>query len=294
MVTANHYELLVIIIDDLDRLPALLDALREAGVSGATLLTSIGAYRAKNWLDEIGLAGLHKMFGAAELKRRTLLAVIRAEHVDGAIAAAEQAMGGFGRENSGILFTVPVRRAVGVQKRERRERSETIPATDLTDIMIRDTPLDQVVHILNIEPVVMPTSATLLEAAKAFLQSPYAHVGAIISQTGHLLGVITLRQLADHIFFGIMPEVFYSELTSDIDQSLDFGKMANVHNIADLMLEPVSIRLSDTVGDAFAQMHKHGLSGLPIVDENTRVVGYISLQDLLNLSLDILKGRKSS
>ncbi len=280
------YELLVIILDDLDRLPALLKALRDAGVSGSTLFDSIGGYRASTWLDEIGLSGIRKMFGAAEeLKRRTVLAVVENEKMDGAIAAAEQAVGGFGRPDSGILFTIPVTRALGLHKRPRTEESETIPVPDLAELAIREMPVSEAAKLLAIEPVVVNSGASLLEAVAAMSKSPSAHVAAIISRTGHLLGLVTLRNLADHIFFGIMPEVFYGEVTTDMDRSLDFGEMANVHNIADLMIDPVSVHASDTVGQAFRLMHTHDLSGLPIVDDNNHVVGFVGMLELLELVL---------
>ena len=280
------YELLVIILDDLDRLPALLKALRDAGVSGSTLFDSIGGYRASTWLDEIGLSGIRKMFGAAEeLKRRTVLAVVENEKMDGAIAAAEQAVGGFGRPDSGILFTIPVTRALGLHKRPRTEESETIPVPDLAELAIREMPVSEAAKLLAIEPVVVNSGASLLEAVAAMSKSPSAHVAAIISRTGHLLGLVTLRNLADHIFFGIMPEVFYGEVTTDMDRSLDFGEMANVHNIADLMIDPVSVHASDTVGQAFRLMHMHNLSGLPIVDDNNHVVGFVGMLELLDLIL---------
>ena len=280
------YELLVIILDDLERLPALLEALRDAGVSGSTLFDSIGGYRASTWLDEIGLSGIRKMFGAAEeLKRRTLLAVVESEKIDGAIAAAEQAVGGFGRPDSGILFTIPITRVLGLHKRPRTEESETIPVPDLAELAIREMPVSEAAKLLPIEPVVIDAGASLLEAVAAMSKSPSAHVAAVISSTGHLLGLVTLRNLADHIFFGIMPEVFYGEVTTDMDRSLDFGEMANVHNIADLMIDPVSVHASDTVGQAFRLMHMHNLSGLPIVDDNNHVVGFVGMLELLDLIL---------
>ncbi len=280
------YELLVIILDDLERLPALLEALRDAGVSGSTLFDSIGGYRASTWLDEIGLSGIRKMFGAAEeLKRRTLLAVVENEKIDGAIAAAEQAVGGFGRPDSGILFTIPITRVLGLHKRPRTEEFETIPVPDLAELAIREMPVSEAAKLLSIEPVVVNSGASLLEAVAAMSKSPSAHVAAVISRTGHLLGLVTLRNLADHIFFGIMPEVFYGEVTTDMDRSLDFGEMANVHNIADLMIDPVSVHASDTVGQAFRLMHMHNLSGLPIVDDNNHVVGFVGMLELLDLIL---------
>jgi len=287
MSNSSQHELLVIILDDLDHLPQLLTSLQEAGVTGATLLSSIGGYRASNWLEEIGLSGLAKMFGASELKRRTILAVVDAESLDAAIAAAEQAVGGFGRPDSGILFTVPVTRVIGIHKRPRSEESETLPALDLSDMVIRDMPVSEATKLLKIDPVIVNSGATLMEAVRAMSKSPSAHVAAVVSRTGHLLGLITLRQLADHIFFGIMPEVFYGDVTVDVDRSLDFGEMANVHNISDLMSDPVAVHSSDTVGKAFMLMHKHNMTGLPVVDDNFHVVGFVGLLELLDLILEM-------
>jgi CBS domain-containing protein len=287
MNNSPQHELLVIILDDLERLPDLLKALRKAGVTGATLLTSVGGHRASNWLDEIGLAGLAKMFGTTELKRRTILAVVDTETIDAAVAAAEQAVGGFGRPNSGILFTVPVTRTIGIHKRQRSEESETMPGRDAADRILREMPVSEADKLLKIEPVIVQSGATLLETVTALSQSPSAHVAAVVSRTGHLLGLVTLRKLADHIFFGIMPEVFYGEVSVDIDRSLDFGEMANVHNISDLMTEPIAVHHSDTVGNAFKLMHKHNLTGLPIVDDNFHVVGFVGLLELLDLILEM-------
>ncbi len=280
-----QYELLVIILDDLDRLPDLLEALRQADVSGSTLFDSIGGFRASNWLDEIGLSGIRKMFGTEELKRRTLLAVVQEEDLDRAIAAAEQAIAGFDRPDSGILFTLPVTRALGLQKRHRSQESETLPVPDLSELAIREMPVSEAAAILNIAPVIIQSDANLLDAIEAMSQSPSAHVAAVVSQSGHLLGLVTLRSLADHIFFGIMPEVFYGEVTTDMDRSLDFGEMANVHNVADLMTEPVAVHAADTVGKAFGLMHRHDLTGLPIVDDSNHVVGFVGMLELLDLIL---------
>ncbi len=286
MSNSSQHELLVIILDDLERLPHLLEALQKAGVTGATLLTSVGGYRASNWLQEIGLSGLAKMFGVSELKRRTILAVVDVALMDAAIAAAEQAVGGFGRPNSGILFTMPVTRVLGINKRPRSEESETLPALDLSDKVLRDMPVSEAAKLLKIDPVIVNSGATLMETVGAMSKSPSAHVAAVVSRTGHLLGLVTLRQLADHIFFGIMPEVFYGDVTTDMDRSLDFGEMSNVHNISDLMIDPVSVHASDTVGHAFRLMHMNTLSGLPIVDDNNHVIGFVGMLELLELILE--------
>jgi len=81
--------------------------------------------------------------------------------------------------------------------------------------------------------------------------------------------------------------VFYGDVTVDVDRSLDFGEMANVHNISDLMSDPVAVHSSDTVGKAFMLMHKHNMTGLPVVDDNFHVVGFVGLLELLDLILEM-------
>jgi len=286
MKKSPSYELLVIILDDLEKLPHLLESLTAAGVSGATLLDSIGGHRASTWLSEIGLSGLMRMFGTTELKRRTLLAVLDAAKLDAAIAAAEQAVGGFGRPNSGILFTVPISRVVGLQKRQRSEKSETEPAVSSLDKSIRKMPVSEADKLLQIEPVLIPAGASLSDAVRAMRKSPSAQVGAVISPTGHLLGLVTQSALADHLFFSIIPELFYAADVNSIDASMDFGKMANVHDISDIMIEPVAVQATDTVEKAFRLMHTHHLTGLPVVDEQAHVTGFVGLLELLELVLE--------
>jgi len=180
---------------------------------------------------------------------------------------------------------MPVTRVIGIRKRHRSEESETLPAMDLADKVFRELPVSDAAKLLKIAPVIIDSGATLMETVEAMAKSPSAHVAAVVSGMGHLLGLVTLRQLADHIFFGVMPEVFYGDVTTDLDRSLDFGEMANVHNISDLMIDPVAVHASDTVGQAFRLMHMNNLSGLPIVDDNNHVVGFVGMLNLLELML---------
>jgi CBS domain-containing protein len=50
---------------------------------------------------------------------------------------------------------------------------------------------------------------------------------------------------------------------------------------ADAMQEPVWVKSGDTVKDAFKRMHEHRLSGLPVVDDQYQVVGYINLLEVM-------------
>ncbi|MFV1859245.1 MAG: CBS domain-containing protein, partial [Anaerolineales bacterium] len=47
----------------------------------------------------------------------------------------------------------------------------------------------------------------------------------------------------------------------------------------------VWVKRGETVREAFKRMHEHNLSGLPVVDEQYHVVGYINLLELLAIGL---------
>lgn len=54
--------LLLVIPDDLKVLPDLLHTWQEAGVPGAIIPESIGAYRAHTWLEWVGPGALERLF----------------------------------------------------------------------------------------------------------------------------------------------------------------------------------------------------------------------------------------
>ncbi|MCO6450190.1 MAG: CBS domain-containing protein [Caldilineales bacterium] len=280
----TQHELLVIVLDRQDPLPDVLDGLYEAGVPGVTILDSVGGYRARNWLEEIGLGGLSRLFGVSELRRRTLLAVMPSELIDGAIAAAEKAVGGFGKPESGLLFTVPVGRTIGLIKREIPEHSISEPVVSPMDINIREMPVAKAMEMMVGDRIVVRSNASLAEVAAAMMTSPPTHVAAVVSRTDHLLGLVTLRDLADRVFFGIMPELFYKEV-HDREQAEAFGQMAAVRTAADFMISPVAVHVDDPVRVAFRLMHENELSGLPVVDDDNHVIGFVNLLELLSLAL---------
>ena len=58
-----------------------------------------------------------------------------------------------------------------------------------------------------------------------------------------------------------------------------------------MILDPITLTLSATVGDAFAMMRENKIGGIPIVDENTQLLGIVTNRDLrfekdMNLSID--------
>jgi CBS domain-containing protein len=279
--------LLIVILDDLRQMPALLQAWQAIGLPGATILESAGAYRTMTWLSRVGLGGLGRLFEAEEVRRRTLMIAVEGDELlEQAMAEAERVMGGFDRPDSGLLLALPVAQVRGLHKVQAKPRRERLPRALRPEWMIqRDTPLEEIAQTLELQPTIVSPETPLDEAARAMMAHPRVHVVSVVDRGGQLVGVLDLRALADDLFFHIMPEEFLTEMT-DLDHVLQFAEISGMRTVGDAMKEPVWIKRSETVKDAFKRMHEHGLPGLPVVDDRYHVIGYINLLELMAVSLD--------
>jgi len=110
--------MVVLIVDDPDDCPAVLEAWEAAGVSGATILESTGLGRLKRTglRDDIPLMpSLRDIFQGKEVHHRTLISVVETEQiVDKLVAVSQEILGDLDRPHSGFLFVVPVLRAYGL------------------------------------------------------------------------------------------------------------------------------------------------------------------------------------
>jgi len=116
--------LVVLVLDNLEQCSAILEAWEEAGVPGATILESTGLRRLRGVLrDDLPLLpSLRDLLASQELRHRTLFTVVEDEAtVQRIIAATERIIGDFTRDNTGLLFVVPVSRVLGLEKRRAKQ-----------------------------------------------------------------------------------------------------------------------------------------------------------------------------
>lgn len=154
---------------------------------------------------------------------------------------------------------------------ERRPTPESI--TQATPIAEADT-------ILQMRPVIVPETASLQRVAEAAVANTACRVIAVVDAAGRLTGVIPVHRLVNDIFLKIVPEEALGEI-EDLDAALDYARHLGARVAGEIMSEPVSVRLEETVRDAFAKLQSSELNGLPIIDAERRVVGYIDQLELL-------------
>jgi CBS domain-containing protein len=203
-----------------------------------------------------------------------------------AIAEAERIVGGFDRPDSGLLLVLPVTQVRGLHKVQPKPARQRLPRAPRPEWMVqRETPVEEVIHILDLEPCIVQPDTPLDGVARIMLGYPRVHVASVVSATGQLVGILSLRTLADDLFYRIMPEEFLSEVT-DYDRVLEFADRSRVRTASQAMQEPVWVKREETVKVAFQRMHENGLSGLPVIDDRYQVVSYINLLELMAVCLD--------
>ena len=281
----NTY-LLFVVLADVKHLPDILQAWRDIGVPGVTIMEGAGAFRATTWLSEVGLGAVDRLFDAAGVRRRALLAAIDDEKLlERAIAEADRLVGGFENPDTGVLLVLPVLQTRGLQKKELVGAAATEappPAPPSEWVLRRDTLVDEVVTLFSLEPIAVPPAATLDEVARAFLAQPNVPVVCVEGEDGRLVGLLDLETVAEDLFFYVLPEEFLSEVV-DLEQALAFAEHSRMRTAADHMKPPVWVKLGETVKEAFRRMHDNHLLGLPVVNETYCVVGFINLLELLSI-----------
>lgn len=122
------YHMILLIVNNPDRCPDVLDAWEAAEVPGITILdsTGLGNIRQAGIRDDMPLMpSLADLFRTKEHRHRTLFTVVEGEEkVEEVIKATQDIMGDLEQPHNGALFVLPVSRVVGLQGAQARARGE--------------------------------------------------------------------------------------------------------------------------------------------------------------------------
>ena len=113
------YQMVVLVLDELEKSADVLDAWEEVGVTGVTILESTGLGRLRfgaGMRDDIPIMlTLSSLMQTREEQHRTMFTLVQGdETVDRLIEATQSVTGNLDGPNRGILFVLPVMRTVGI------------------------------------------------------------------------------------------------------------------------------------------------------------------------------------
>ncbi len=107
-------ELLVCVVNREEKLEEILSGFLELGVTGATVIHSEGMGKVLS--QEVPVfAGLQTLMSRSRPQNTTILSVIESPEVmDNAIKMVQEVCDDFDKPSTGIIFTVPLGRVVGL------------------------------------------------------------------------------------------------------------------------------------------------------------------------------------
>lgn len=113
------HHMVLLVLDDINLCSSVLDAWEAAGASGVTILgsTGLGRVRKAALRDDLPLfPSLANLLRGHEEEHRTLFTVVENEAlVDALIDATQEITGDLSEPEKGVLFVLPVSRAVGLR-----------------------------------------------------------------------------------------------------------------------------------------------------------------------------------
>lgn len=153
-------------------------------------------------------------------------------------------------------------------------------ARDTPESITQSTRISEADRLLSIGPVVVRTDESLREIAQKAVDNPGCRVISVVDDQGRLGGVIPVRVLVNDIFLKILPELFLGEIL-DVEAAMRYASHVGARVASDIQLPPVSVRPDESVRAAFERMHEAKLNGLPIVDADGKVIGYVDQLEIL-------------
>lgn len=304
-------QMLMVILHDLNRLPEILDAWKKIGVPGVTILNSVGGFQATELMRRKGLSGFLKLFEEVRSTQRILFSLIDDEELlEQAISEADRIVKGFETPQSGILFTMPIGQVLGLQKWDVKKPAEETGYQEMApedqtksnllrwleeDIAAkygadsrvnwskkRRHKISQIMRTSEDRPIVVRMDQPLKEVLNSFAENPDDCIACVENREGRLMGIIHSQQLAEMMFIPVIPEEYIDD-PEGYDQAVKYADPNNLQVAAEIMNDPVFVYPDDSLEHAFSVMRDNNIPGIPVVDKNYRVKGFVTLVDLLKV-----------
>ena len=304
----NPVTLLIVILHNADALPEMLRTWRRVGVPGSTILPSAGSYVAENWVKRSGLSSFLSIFDQGKLQQRTLLSLIDDPDIlEIAIAEADRVVKGFDHPNSGILFTIPIGRVLGLKKWDQFAKEvEAEPEPEPEDqgqsrlmqwfeedvkerygeealmdwSQQKNTTVSEIFDQLSLQPTTVRVDTSLIDVVQQLQANPGMPAACVINKEERLVGVIPLKGLADVMMASVMPEAYIND-PDGYEKALNFANVNQLPVAAAIMIDPVYVIENETLEQTYQRMREWNLSGLPVLDRLYRVKGFITMLGLM-------------
>lgn len=148
---------------------------------------------------------------------------------------------------------------------------------NLTDIKQR-MPIHRLLSSLEQrKPPVVFEHSTIRDVIDAMIQFEHSRVVYVVNEAGALTGTISLGTLSRHVFSRSHETQIHARLLMNVITTSTAKDMMQKH--------PVFAMAEDEVGDVLKKMVDSSVKEIPILDGDRRVIGDVTLIDLLKFVL---------
>ena len=144
----------------------------------------------------------------------------------------------------------------------------------------RNTPVSEIIQVLTLKPSIVHVDTPVREVMAVLLTNPGVPVAFVINNEERLMGTINIATLAEAVMAPVMPEAFIST-PEGYEKALKFADTNQKRIAADFMDESLYVFMDETLEQTYQRMQEQHVSGLPVVDKNYRVKGYVTLLELM-------------
>ena len=136
------------------------------------------------------------------------------------------------------------------------------------------------------QPTTVRPDTPFREIVQAVRQGPPLRTVVVVDGTRRVVGAITMQQLFEAIFMDLFPEAALAAVR-DIESAIDVADDIVKETAADIMAKPTVVRTTDKLVTAFARMYRDRLTGIPVVDAEGLLVGYLDRLTIVTLWPDL-------
>lgn len=151
----------------------------------------------------------------------------------------------------------------------------------------RSTPVSACEGLLAFEPLLVSLDTDVIEILRRAAVRPSTRLIGVIDDDRRLVGIIPIRDLVEAVVARVMPEALMTDV-SDVEDLARFGHVVGSRAAVDVMQPSAAVLPTATIARAFREMQRRGLSGVYVVDEDDRPIGYL---DALELAYQSVMGR---
>jgi len=236
---------------------AILETLKAIGIAGATVTRGVAGF------------GAHSRIHTAAILRLSEDLPLRIEVIDSG-------------ENTAKALEV-----ITPMVREGLVTVDDVQVVRYTHRFLNPLPADKpITEVMTREVVTLDPGMTIAQAWERMLKTSIKAM-PVVDQSGSVLGMLTDEDLIDRASVQQHLSIASKLDETTIDEQLAVLRTSSL-KVIDVMSKPaITVHVDETLGIAAANMAKHGIKRLPVVDNSGRLVGVVSRVDVLRQVMDI-------